>query len=169
MVAIYTELNSALSGVQTSLIEEHRFINGKSDKNNKPGEFAVRIPDGDELIKNAEDLIAANNKAEYEYLKAIDEMTTDNYRISRLEIYRIVAKIISEFDADNESSEYLTAKKTYETTLNDIKNIEAKIAEREGTYNAAIEKAASEETYVNAKAVARPLLRVRPRRRRRRP
>ena len=140
MVALYTELNSSLSGVQTSLVEEHKFISG------------VRVPDGDELIKNAEDLIAANNKAEYEYLKALDVMTTDNYRISRLEIYRIVAKILSEFDAENASSEYLAAKKTYEDTLKEIKDIEATIEAKVAQYDNAIAQAANAESYVTAKA-----------------
>ena len=107
VVAYYTELNAALSGVQTSLIEEHKFISG------------VRVPDGDELIKNAEELIAANNKAEREYLKAIDDMTTDNYRIARLEIRRIVEDIIASADA---SGGYKKAKADYEKSLEDFNN-----------------------------------------------
>jgi len=107
MVAYYTELNAALSGVQTSLIEEHKFISG------------VRVPDDDELIKNAEELIAANNKAEREYLKAIDDMTTDNYRIARLEIRRIVEDIIASADANGG---YKKAKADYEKSMEAFNN-----------------------------------------------
>ena len=138
MVSIYSELNAALSGVQTSLIDEHKFISG------------VRVPDGDELIKNAEDLIAANNKAEQEYLKALDEMTTDNYRTARFELYRIVEKILSEFDSSNTSSEYLKAKVDYEDKLNDIKGIETVISNKKAEYDQKIAKA--EADYIAAVA-----------------
>ena len=99
VVSLYRELNTALNGVQTDLIEEHDFIKG------------TRIPDNDELIKNAEDLIAANNKAEADYLKALDEMTTDNYRTSRREIYRIVDLINSEFKSGSDYSKAVDAYK----------------------------------------------------------
>ena len=133
VVSYYTELNTALSGVQTSLIEEHKFISG------------VRVPDGDELIKNAEDLIAANNKAERDYLKAIDDMTTDNYRTARLEFYRIVEKIISEFDSTNTSSEYIKAVKAFTETSNDILAIDEAIKAKEKEYDDAIAKLEGEE------------------------
>ena len=146
MVSLYKELNGALSGVQTELIDHHEFISG------------VRVPDDDELIKNAEDLIAANNRAEQEYMAAIDEMTTDNYRTARLEIYRIVAKILSEFDDTNISSEYLTLKKAVDEFYgkgND--SIEDVIEAKKLQYNQSIVKAEGEyntakDAYNTAKA-----------------
>ena len=123
VVSLYKELNGALSGVQTELIDHHEFISG------------IRVPDDDELITNAQDLIEANNKAEQEYLAAIDEMTTDNYRTARLEIYRIVAKILSEFDSANTASEYGAAKNTYESRRDELKAIETAIKDREKIYN----------------------------------
>ena len=123
VVSLYKELNGALSGVQTELIDHHEFISG------------IRVPDDDELITNAQDLIEANNKAEQEYLAAIDEMTTDNYRTARLEIYRIVAEILSEFDSANTASEYGAAKNTYESRRDELKAIETAIKDREKIYN----------------------------------
>ena len=145
VVSLYKELNGALSGVQTELIDHHEFISG------------IRVPDDDELINNAKDLIEANNRAEKEYLAAIDEMTTDNYRTARLEIYRIVAEILSEFDSANTASEYGAAKNTYESRRDELKAIETAIKDREAIYdNNIVSKQAAYDTskaaYDTAKA-----------------
>ena len=146
VVAYYTELNAALSGVQTSLIEEHKFISG------------VRVPDGDELIQNAADLLAANSKLESDYLKEIDDVKTDNYRIARLELYRIVEKILSEFDSTNESSEYMKALNDFTATASDIIAIEDAIKAKEKQYDDVIAglEGAEKESWIQKKEAELP-------------
>ena len=68
VVSIYSELNSVLAGVQTSAITNHVFVEG------------TRIPDADELIADADALVAASVKAENELL----DVATDAERLALL-------------------------------------------------------------------------------------
>ena len=96
VVSIYNDLNDALSGVQTSLIETHEFIDG------------VRIPDADELLEDATNTLEKALAMESAYLKAQAEAEKDSYRVAREEVANF-----SKYLNDN----FYTHKKNYDNAL----------------------------------------------------
>ncbi len=105
VVSLYNEVNNALAGVQTSLIEKHEFVDG------------IRIPDADELLADAANTVEKALKNEEAYLNAADQAEKDMYRIAREEI--------KNFDATYKS--YIAAKATYDVAVTTVNNLIASV------------------------------------------
>lgn len=83
LVDMYNEINALLGGVQTSLIEEHEFLEG------------VRVADDDELIADSMDLIDRAIAAENAYVKAEKEAEINAYREARERLESAIATVTS--------------------------------------------------------------------------
>ena len=103
VIAMYNEMNSVLSGVQTSLIEKHEFIEG------------VRVADDDELINDSMTLIDQAIAAENAYIKAETEAEIDAYRNARERINAAIDTVIK-------NDTYEKNKLKYETELEALLN-----------------------------------------------
>ena len=93
VVSIYTELNSLLANVQTSAITDHKFVEG------------VRVPDADELISDADAIMAEIAATEKEILDVANDATRVKLLKARLAILNNyaareqVVKEIADIDA----------------------------------------------------------------------
>ena len=105
VVELYNEINDALAGVQTSVITDHRFVEG------------VRVPDSDELLADAATAVEKALENEAAYRDAVTQAEKDKYRTARQEIKRIVDSISKEISATNLNSGYNTAVSGYGTAL----------------------------------------------------
>ena len=107
VVALYNEINDALSGVQTSVIVEHEFVEG------------TRIPDDDEIINDAMNAIDTAIKNEQAIKDAQTEAEIDKYREARTEIANVVDELVAA--NSDETSRLSATKKGYETALEAVK------------------------------------------------
>ena len=105
VVELYNEINDALAGVQTSVIVDHRFVEG------------VRVPDSDELLADAATAVDAALENEAAYRDAVTQAEKDKHREARQEIKRITENMPAEFVASNTSSKYNSAVSGYNTAL----------------------------------------------------
>lgn len=80
LVDLYNEVNTALAGVQTSLITDHKFLSG------------TRVPDDDELINGAKEAVDAALAGDAEAKDKFAQEEMDAYRNATLEIERIYEK-----------------------------------------------------------------------------
>ncbi len=80
VISLYNEVNDALAGVQTSVITEHKFIEG------------IRVPDDDELINDASAAIDAVISGQNIRKDKEEQAEKDAYREARLEVERISKK-----------------------------------------------------------------------------
>ncbi|MBQ8818208.1 MAG: hypothetical protein IJZ83_06500 [Clostridia bacterium] len=139
VVDIYDEVNSALSGVQSSTIVSHKFI-----------EESVRVPDDDELIANAQAAIDAAIDNENGYKDSITQADKDANRNARLEIEAIV-KELEEATATDGTLDAALAKITaeYNAIYNDmqgaiadkvnfIKGLDTNLADYAAQYSVAV-------------------------------
>ena len=129
VVELYTELNAALSDVQTSIIVNHSFIEG------------VRIPDADELEADAEAEIEAIIKAEADKLEAQKEaerLAIVNARVSIQSAYANLESMKTALDSamnklmyDNKGSNHADLIRTniskYESALRTEQAIAAQL------------------------------------------
>ena len=79
LISIYHELNDVLADVQTSIIVGHEYING---------EYAIRVPDDDELILDATQEI--KNAIEYE--NALESAQSESERKAIYEARQLIIK-----------------------------------------------------------------------------
>ena len=86
LVSLYTELNSVLADVQTSLIVDHQFVEG------------TRVPDADELVADAEALM----KEAIEIENALVEEAKDSERIKLLNARLAITDGFENIDANKE-------------------------------------------------------------------
>ena len=98
VVSLYNEVNDALAGVQTSLISDHKFIDGK------------RVPEADELLADAASTVEKALKNEAAYINATTQAEKDEYRAAR--------EAIKNFDTVYRA--YLAAKSNYDNALKTI-------------------------------------------------
>ena len=143
VVVLYNEVNDALAGVQTSVITEHKFVDG------------YRVPDSDELLANAESALDAALKNELDYENAVEDSHKDACRKARLEIKRIVSGV--EASKAEYTENYLGFKDAYDG----LANVEALVNEyvgedgnggKLGTAKAAIPEDTKADGYAEAKA-----------------
>jgi hypothetical protein len=108
-VALYSELNSVLAGVQTSVITNHEFLDG------------VRVPDDDEILRDTEN--ALNAAIEQEKIKDENakQAEIDTYRNARERIKLIAdaLKGIESIDKVN-LADYNVQKNKVNDTINNI-------------------------------------------------
>ena len=97
VVAMYNEINSVLSGVQTSLITKHEFIEG------------VRVADDDELINDSMSLLDQAIAAENAYVKAETEAEINAYRNARERIDSAINTVINNSTFVSNKDKYLQA------------------------------------------------------------
>ncbi len=83
LVAMYTQLNEALKGVQTSLITDHKFIIGE------------RVPDDDELLADAKAAVEEAIRIENELKDAATKEEMDKLLEARKGIYDALADVQS--------------------------------------------------------------------------
>ena len=81
VVSLYSEINEALKGVQTSVITEHKFVEG------------VRVPDDDELINDAKAAINAAIAGNYDYADKMTQSEIDAYRNAKQQIEALVPQL----------------------------------------------------------------------------
>ena len=97
VIAMYNEINSVLSGVQTSLITKHEFVEG------------VRVADDDELINDSMSLIDQAIAAENAYVKAETEAEIDAYRNARERIDSAIATVTANSTYESNKQKYAEA------------------------------------------------------------
>ncbi len=81
VVELYNEINTALKGVQTSVITRHEFVNG------------MRVPDNDELTNDIKNAVDAAIDNEYAIKDAETQAQIDAYREARNEIANVVKEL----------------------------------------------------------------------------
>ncbi|MBO5203444.1 MAG: hypothetical protein J6B72_02400 [Clostridia bacterium] len=81
VVELYNEINTALKGVQTSVITHHEFVEGE------------RVPDNDELTNDIKNAIEAAIDNEYAIKDAETQAQIDAYREARQEIANVVKEL----------------------------------------------------------------------------
>lgn len=105
VVSIYTELNSLLADVQTAAISDHKFVEG------------VRVPDADELISDAQALMAEIAAKEQEILDTANDAT-------RVKLLKARLAILNNYYAKD-------------VAIEDIKSIDTKLYKYETNVNGA--------------------------------
>ena len=105
VVSIYTELNSLLADVQTAAISDHKFVEG------------VRVPDADELISDAQALMAEIAAKEQEILDTANDAT-------RVKLLKARLAILNNYYAKD-------------VAIEDIKSIDTKLYQYETNVNGA--------------------------------
>ena len=93
---MYTELNSLLAGVQTSIITDHKFIEGD------------RVPDKGEILTTLEDRINAAIKIEDDLLITEEDEARQKLLDARKQIYQNKDSVGGITDGDQLTGEYKT-------------------------------------------------------------
>lgn len=157
MVSMYHELNGVLKGVQTSTIEDHKFLDG------------VRIPDDDELKADAMQSAADKMAAEIAKANAIAEAKRINIQKAHDAIIDGAAVFANSnviankaaFDSsitDSLYTEYTTAAGAHTTALSELNTAKTEMeADPDNTvkvdaYNAAVETEAAKRAEKDAAA-----------------
>ena len=91
VVSIYTELNGLLADIQTSQITKHEFLNDES----------IRVPDDDEILKDASDSVDAAIKYEIVKDDKANQKLIDAYREARDNAEAVANAFITPVDTSN--------------------------------------------------------------------
>ena len=92
VVSMYHELNNLLKGVQTSVITDHKFVDG------------VRVPDADELEADAREMLEATIRYEQELKEAAEEVERQLVLDARLAVVFGTKNIKAAVAADAEDN-----------------------------------------------------------------
>ncbi len=116
VVDLYTELNSVLAGVQTSVITHHEFLNS-----------GIRVPDDDEILRDVENAVnnAINN--EHEKDDAYNQLIIDALREAR-ENTKLVTDVFTNGGKIGTGSSELSMSKYADNKLNFDEAVAAMLA-----------------------------------------
>ena len=116
MLNLYRELNEVLKDLQTSVIVDHKFLDG------------VRIPDDDELEADAKVALEAAIKAEAERRNAEKEALRKQLLSARLNNPTYTQNVTDAFDASNPTSiiNMMTTIQQYAATINLVDELETR-------------------------------------------
>ena len=116
MLNLYRELNEVLKDLQTSVIVDHKFLDG------------VRIPDDDELEADAKVALEAAIKAEAERRNAEKEALRKQLLSARVNNPTYTQNVTDAFDASNPTSiiNMMTTIQQYAATINLVDELETR-------------------------------------------
>ena len=133
LIERYAEINRALKDVQTSTIEEHKFIGG------------LRVPDNNELLNDANE--ALRKAIEAEKLDAATAKESLRVKLQRVRTdlltYRSIMNGSLDYGFADAKTAFETARAAYANALNDKSAKEAAVATAQAEYDVA--KAESEQ------------------------
>ena len=134
LVERYAEINRALKDVQTSTIEEHKFIGG------------LRVPDNNELLNDADE--ALRKAIEAEKLDAATAKESLRVKLQRVRTdlltYRSIMNGSFDYGFADAKTAFETARAAYANALNDKSAKEAAVATAQAEYDVAKAEAEQE-------------------------
>lgn len=127
LIERYNEINRALKDVQTSTIDEHKFISG------------LRVPDNNELLNDADDaLLKAIEAEKLDAANAKESLRVKLQKVrSDLLTYRSIMNGSLDYGFADAKTAFETARAAYADALNDKSAKEAAVAAAQAEYDAA--------------------------------